>query len=127
VRGKAILYADRVTRSMQAAIDETDRRRQKQVEYNTEHGIVPTTIVRRVMDIMEGARDAANEDRGGRGKGRKVAEPRTDYAALPPERLAALLKKLEQQMYQHARDHEFEEAGRIRDEIRRIKSEALGG
>jgi excinuclease ABC subunit B len=127
VRGKAILYADRVTRSMRAAIDETDRRRQKQVEYNTEHGIVPTTIVRRVMDIMEGAREAANDERGGRGKGRKVAEPKVDYAALPPERLAAQLKKLETQMYQHARDLEFEEAGRIRDEIRRIREQALVG
>jgi excinuclease ABC subunit B len=127
VRGKAILYADRITRSMRAAIDETDRRRQKQVEYNTEHGIVPTTIVRRVMDIMEGAREAANDERGGRGKGRKVAEPKVDYAALPPERLAAQLKKLETQMYQHARDLEFEEAGRIRDEIRRIREQALVG
>jgi excinuclease ABC subunit B len=126
VRGKAILYADRITRSMQAAIDETDRRRQKQVEYNTEHGIVPTTIVRRVMDIMEGAREAANDDKPGRGKGRKVAEPRVDYAAMPPERLASHLKKLEQQMYQHARDLEFEEAGRLRDEIKRVREQALG-
>jgi excinuclease ABC subunit B len=125
VRGKAILYADRITRSMRAAIDETDRRRQKQVEYNTEHGIVPTTIVRRVMDIMEGAREAANEDRPSRGKGRKVAEHRLDYAAMPPDRLAAHLKKLEQQMYQHARDLEFEEAGRLRDEIKRVREQAL--
>jgi excinuclease ABC subunit B len=125
VRGKAILYADRITRSMQAAIDETDRRRQKQVEYNLAHGIVPRTIVKKVTDIMEGAREAANDEKSGRGKGRKVAEARVDYGAMPPERLAAHLKKLEQQMYQHARDLEFEEAGRLRDEIRRVREEAL--
>jgi excinuclease ABC subunit B len=127
VRGKAILYADTITRSMRAAIDETDRRRSKQVEYNTAHGIVPKTIVKKVVDVMEGAREAANDDRPARGKGRKVAEARADYAAMSPDRLAAQLKKLEQQMYQHARDLEFEEAGRLRDEIRRIKTQALVG
>jgi excinuclease ABC subunit B len=127
VRGKAILYADRITRSMQAAIDETDRRRARQVEYNATHGIIPRTIVRRVMDIMEGAREAANDDKPARGKGRgKVAEARTDYSALSPEQLAARLRKLEQQMYKHAQDLEFEEAGKVRDEIRRIKAVALG-
>jgi excinuclease ABC subunit B len=127
VRGKAILYADSITRSMRAAIDETDRRRQKQVEYNTEHGITPQTIIKRVVDIMEGAREsAANDDRPARGKGRKVAEPRVDYRSLSPEQLSAKLKKLEQQMYRHAQDLEFEEAGRLRDEIKRIRTEALG-
>jgi excinuclease ABC subunit B len=127
VRGKAILYADRITRSMQAALDETDRRRAKQVEYNAAHGIVPRTIVRRVMDIMEGAREAANDDKPARGKGRgKVAEARVDYSTLTPEQLTARLRKLEQQMYKHAQDLEFEEAGKVRDEIRRIKAVALG-
>ena len=127
VRGKAILYADSITRSMQAAIDETDRRRQKQVEYNAAHGIVPRTIVKKVVDVMEGARDAANDDRPARGKGRRVAEASADYAGMSPDRLAGHLKKLEQQMYQHARDLEFEQAGRLRDEIRRIKAQALVG
>jgi excinuclease ABC subunit B len=86
---------------------------------------VPRTIVKKVTDIMEGAREAANDEKSGRGKGRKVAEARVDYGAMPPERLAAHLKKLEQQMYQHARDLEFEEAGRLRDEIRRVREEAL--
>ncbi len=126
VRGKAILYADRITGSMRAAMDETDRRRQKQLEYNAAHGIVPTTIVRPVMDIMDGARAAANEERG-RGKGRRVAEPPVDYSGLDPERAAQKIKALEAQMYRHARDLEFEEAARVRDEIHRIREQAFVG
>ena len=127
VRGKAILYADVVTRSMRVALDETARRREKQLEYNAEHGIVPTSIVRQIMDVMEGARsEPAPGDRKGRGRGARVAEPAEDYAALPPERIAARIAALEQQMYQHARDLEFEDAARVRDEIRRLKEAALG-
>ena len=127
VRGKAILYADRMTASMQAAIDETDRRRAKQVEYNLEHGITPTSIVRAVMDVMEGARAEPEEAKGkGRGKGRKVGEPGpADYAALDPAQLAVKLKQLETQMHQHARDLEFEDAARIRDEIHRLRTQGL--
>ena len=122
VRGKAILYADRITRSMQAAIAETDRRRARQVEYNQEHGIVPTTIVRPVTDILEGIRSDGASERGARGSARKVAEAQADYAALRPEQLAAQLKRMEQQMYQHARDLEFEQAARLRDDIARLKA-----
>ena len=125
LRGKAILYADRITQSMQMALDETDRRRAKQVEYNTEHGITPTSVARAIVDIMEGARAEPELEKKGRGKTRKVAEPTEDYAALPPEKLAARLKALEQQMYQHARDLEFEEAGRLRDQIQQIKALSL--
>ncbi len=124
LRGKAILYADTVTRSMQAAIDETDRRRAKQLEYNAEHGIVPRSVSKPVMDVMEGARAEPAEARG-RGKGRKVAEVAEDYANLSPAQLAARIKALEQQMYQHARDLEFEEAGRVRDQLHRLKEKAL--
>jgi excinuclease ABC subunit B len=126
LRGKAILYADRITNSMQTALDETDRRRQKQVEYNAEHGITPKSVARAIVDIMEGARAEPELEKKGRGKGRKVAEPAEDYAALSPDKLAAKLKTLEQQMYQHARDLEFEEAGRLRDQIQKIKTAALG-
>lgn len=126
VRGKAILYADTVTRSMQAAIDETDRRRHKQLEYNAAHGIVPRTIVRPVTDIMEGARAEAGEEKArGRGKARKVAEERVDYARMSPAELSATLRRLEQRMYKHAQDLEFEEAARLRDEIHRIKEQGL--
>ena len=124
VRGKAILYADRITNSMKAAIDETDRRRQRQVEYNLEHGITPTSIQRAVMDVMEGARSEPEEAKG-RGKGRKVAEAGTDYALLDPAQLAARLKQLEARMHKHAQDLEFEEAARVRDEIHRLRTQGL--
>jgi excinuclease ABC subunit B len=125
LRGKAILYADRITPSMKAAIDETDRRRAKQEEYNAEHGIVPRSVARPIVDILEGAREAANEDAPKRGKGRKVAEPAEDYGALSPQQIAARLKTLEARMYQHARDLEFEDAARLRDEIQKLKSVSL--
>ena len=127
VRGKAILYADVVTRSMKAALDETARRREKQLEYNAEHGIVPTSIVRQIMDVMEGARsEQAPGERRGRGKTQRVAEPVEDYAAMPPAKLTAKLAALEQTMYQHARNLEFEEAAQVRDEIRKLKEASLG-
>jgi len=130
VRGKAILYADRMTKSMQAAIDETDRRREKQVEYNAEHGITPISVAKAVVDILEGARGDGMTKRGGRskserGKSARIAEEAAEYAALSPARLATRLKALEQQMYQHARDLEFEAAGEVRDRIRRLKDASL--
>jgi len=127
LRGKAILYADRITRSMQAAIDETDRRRQKQVEYNEAHGIVPKSVARPITDILEGAHEESASRPGGKGKAaRRVAEVEADYAVLDPAQLAARIKALEQQMYQHARDLEFEDAARVRDRIRQLKEASLG-
>ena len=130
LRGTAILYADRMTRSMQAAIEETNRRREKQEEYNAAHGIVPQPVVRPVMDVMEGARAEPGESRGGkagRGKAaRQVAEPAGDYAAMDPTQAARRIQELEQRMYQHARDLEFEDAAQVRDQIRRIREAALG-
>jgi excinuclease ABC subunit B len=130
LRGKAILYADTETRSMKAAIDETDRRRARQVEWNAEHGITPRTIEKKIVDIMEGARadhEAEGGGRRGRGGARKVAEPMIDYSMLDPQKLSAKLRKLEAQMYKHAQDLEFEAAARVRDEIRRIKAQGLLG
>jgi excinuclease ABC subunit B len=129
LRGKAILYADRITDSMRRAMDETDRRRAKQVEYNIEHGITPKSVIKKIADIMEGARAEGEPEVGARGRNanglRKVAEPRIDYSLLSPNQLAAKLKKLETQMYKHAQDLQFEEAARVRDELQRVKAQAL--
>jgi excinuclease ABC subunit B len=131
VRGKAILYADKMTDSMRNAIDETDRRRAKQVEYNIEHGITPKSVIKKITDIMEGARADAEAEkqgrqtRGGKSGTRNVAEPRMDYAALSPDKLAAELKKIEAKMYKHAQNLEFEEAARARDELHRVRGLAL--
>ncbi len=126
VRGRAILYADEVTRSMRAAMDETARRREKQLAYNIEHGITPRTIERRIADVMEGAHAGGGRKRGReRGAARRAAEAQPDYAAMSAAQVAAELKKLEAQMYRHAQDLEFEDAARVRDRIARIKEQAL--
>jgi excinuclease ABC subunit B len=124
VRGKAILYADRMTESMKNAIAETDRRRQIQVEYNLKHGIVPTTIKREVMDVMEGARSAPEPGKPRRGRA-AVAEEAEAY--LDPAKLAARIRQLEAQMFQHARDLEFEQAAQVRDELQRLKALSITG
>jgi excinuclease ABC subunit B len=128
VRGKAILYADNVTRSMQAAMDETARRREKQMAWNLQQGITPTTIVRRIADIMEGARSEAGNRRGGKSSSRgrvAVAEQAADYAGLSAPQAAGMLKKLEAQMYKHAQNLEFEDAARLRDQIHQLREQAL--
>ncbi|MBN8715745.1 MAG: excinuclease ABC subunit UvrB [Xanthomonadales bacterium] len=124
LRGKAILYADTITRSMQAALDETTRRRQRQLEHNAEHGIVPQSVQRAVRDVMEGARAEPGELKG-RGKARRVAEPELEYLRMSPAQQAARLKELEQKMHQHARDLAFEEAARVRDQIRKLREASL--
>jgi excinuclease ABC subunit B len=120
VHGTAILYADRVTGSMQRAMDETARRRERQAIYNTKHGIKPATIVKQVADIMEASYPAPKRARG------KAAEEAARYAAMTPEQLLKRAARLEKQMLKHARDLEFEEAARLRDEIRRIRQDGLG-
>ncbi len=127
VRGKAILYADKITRSMNAAIQETNRRREKQVAHNEEHGIEPQTVQKKIADIMEGARSAAPTPGRGRDKrGARVAESGAKYDAISPEDAAKRIKELENKMYQHASNLEFEEAAAIRDEIEAVRSATLG-
>lgn len=123
INGKAILYADRVTGSMQRAIGETERRRAKQIIYNEKHGITPRTIRKAVADVMEGAYAGGVP---GAKRYAKVAEEVAEYAALSPEMLARKVKKLEKQMYQHAQNLEFEEAARVRDQIRHMQESNLG-
>jgi len=120
--GKAILYADKVTGSMRRAIDETERRRRKQMLFNEEHGITPTTIRKAVADIMEGAR--AGAPMSPRAYAR-VAEIEAEYAAMTPQQMAKRIKALERQMYQYARDLEFEEAARVRDQIHQLQARGL--
>jgi len=123
VRGKAILYADKMTGSMERAIGETERRRAKQKAYNEEHGITPVTIQKAVADIMEGAYASGA---GGAKKFAAIAEEVAEYAGLSPDKLAKEIKKLEKQMHQHAQDLEFEEAAKLRDRIRMIQERNLG-
>jgi excinuclease ABC subunit B len=125
VHGKAILYADKETRSMQRAIEETNRRRGKQIEFNLAHGITPQTIIKRVADVMEGAREEGAKGRSEAPR-RKVAEPRLAYERLSPEEIMKRIRKLEAEMYRHARELEFERAAELRDEIERLRHEGLG-
>jgi excinuclease ABC subunit B len=119
LNGRAILYADRITGSMRRAIDETERRRQRQLEFNEAHGITPTTIVKGIQDIMEGARGT------GRGAARSRKGRRQAGRRVPPEQAAAEIARLEKAMYRHARDLEFEEAARLRDEIEALRQDLL--
>jgi excinuclease ABC subunit B len=124
LRGKAILYADRITGSMQRAIAETDRRRSKQVEFNRVHGIEPRSILKAVQDIMEGARATPRGKRGE--KGRRGRDERVRYERLSPEQILARVRELEKRMYQHARDLEFEQAAKLRDEINELRHQSIG-
>ncbi len=123
VHGKAILYADKITGSMQRAIEETERRRKKQQLYNQQHGITPKTIEKAVQDIMEGA---YSNKAVASYRYNKVAEQQATYQALSPIELVKKLKQLEQKMYQHARNLEFEEAAKVRDEWKKLQEGVLG-
>ena len=130
VNGKAILYGDRITGSMQRAIDETERRRAKQMAHNEEHGITPTGLNKKIADIMEGAAGG-----GGRGRrkaerpGQKAAEEAEDYRVKvgnrSPEDVLKEVAKLEDEMYKAAADLDFETAARLRDQISELKEAAL--
>jgi excinuclease ABC subunit B len=117
VRGKAILYADVRTGSIERALAETDRRRAKQVEFNTAHGITPRSIVKAVADVMEGARAVQDNER---------YDSSGDFDSLSPEQAVKRIKKLEAEMTKLARNLEFEQAARVRDQIQKLRNSALG-
>jgi excinuclease ABC subunit B len=120
LNGKAILYGDKITNSMRRAIDVTDSRREKQMQHNRTHNIIPIGIKRSVMDIMEGARDAP-----GRGKQGRVAESKGKYRGkvLSQDELEKQIVSLEKQMFDHARNLAFEEAAALRDQIEELRQQ----
>jgi len=123
LKGRAILYADRITGSMKRAIDETDRRREKQLAHNKEHGITPKGVVKAIRNSLD---DKQKEARNDRQYIVKVAEEKAKYAALTPKQLAKRLTQMENTMYKHAQNLEFEEAAKVRNEMEHIRSIALG-
>ncbi len=126
INGSAILYADRITKSMKKAIDETERRRKTQHEYNQKHGITPTGLNKKVTDIMEGGVVPGRKV----GKLRKIAEPQEGYTfdikSRTPGELAKEIKRIEDEMYEAARDLQFEKAAQLRDDIAMLKEATLG-
>ena len=125
LHGRAILYADDMTGSMQAAIDETNRRRDKQLAFNKKHGIVPRSVVKAVADVMEGARAAPGAPRSRGGAGRKAAQPAQQPFDGDPKALGKLIADLEARMLEHAKNLEFEDAAAVRDEIRSLRETHL--
>ena len=125
LNGTAILYADRITDSMRRAMDETERRRNKQLEFNVANGITPRSVSKRIKDIIDGIYDAesANAER----MKLKVAEEAARYEAMSEKTLSKEIKRLEKAMQEHARNLEFEDAAAARDALFRLKHLAFGG
>ncbi|QDP01214.1 excinuclease ABC subunit UvrB [Thalassotalea sp. PS06] len=118
LNGRAILYADRITGSMKRAIDETERRRAKQQAYNEENNITPKGLVKRIIDVM-------GVDSGVEGDNKKVAEPKKQTPILSTSEIDAKVAELENEMFEHARNLEFEKAAAVRDEIAKLRDMQL--
>ena len=128
LHGRAILYGDQMTGSMQRAIDETTRRRDKQIAFNKAHGIVPRSVIKGVADVLEGARTAPGAARGsGRRErnGGKLPNKVPQVADQDPKALGKLIASLEEKMYEHAKNLEFENAAAVRDEIQDLRATYL--
>ncbi len=127
IEGKAILYADSITKSMKKAMDETNRRREKQQAYNEKMGIAPQALKRNIKDIME-LGDITKSKRQRNTKQvplSKVAEPSQTYEVMSPQQLEKEISRLEAAMYQHAQDLEFELAAEMRDEIDKLRAQFI--
>lgn len=121
VNGTAILYADRMTDSMKRAIGETERRRAKQIAFNEANGIVPRGVVKRIKDIIDGVYDP------GEVKAELLAaEERAKYEDMSEKQVAKEIKRLEKQMFEHAKNLEFEKAGQVRDQLAKLKRQIFG-
>jgi len=121
LNGKAILYGDVITASMRYAIDETERRRKKQKDYNNEHKITPKGIKKNIVDIMEGAHTSKKI-----GNKKIINKDKLDLETTTPDFIIKKIKILEKEMYKHARDLEFEEAANLRDQIEYLQKNFLG-
>lgn len=129
LNGKAILYADKMTDSMRRSIDETDRRRTKQIAHNERHGIVPQSVNKSIEDIMEGAvvrRNKSSKKKSDVKKGKGDMEV-IDAAALSPKELSKAITRLEEQMYDAAKALDFEKAAAIRDQLHSLQQAAFIG
>ncbi|SVC35763.1 uncharacterized protein METZ01_LOCUS288617, partial [marine metagenome] len=121
INGKAIMYADKITGSMQRAIKETNRRREKQIKFNTDNNIKPKTIIKNIQDIMEGARSKTSK--------RMLKIPKSiqkTFDPKHPEKLSKTIEELEIRMFKAAKNLEFEEAAKLRDEVKLIKEFNFG-
>ncbi|TCV90042.1 excinuclease ABC subunit UvrB [Sulfurirhabdus autotrophica] len=121
LNGTAILYADKITKSMRFAIDETERRRNKQIAHNIEHGITPKGVVKRIKDMIDGVYDIETAQRE-----LKVAQERAGYERLSEKQLTKELKRLEKEMQQCAKNLEFERAAHLRDQLKDLKQLLFG-
>ncbi len=126
LNGTAILYADKITGSMRRAIDETERRRQKQMAFNEAHGIVPRGVQKRIKDIIDGVYTTGYSDSTDAQSMRKAAQTRKHYESMSEKEVATEIRKLEQAMQQHAKNLEFEAAAHARDQLFRLKEQLFG-
>jgi excinuclease ABC subunit B len=122
INGKAILYADTVTHSMRRALEETERRRNKQLSYNMARGITPRGVSKRIKDIIEGVYD--HEDARSQ---LKVAQAEARYAEMDEKALTREVKQLERAMLEAARNLEFERAAQLRDQLKALKERLFMG
>ena len=122
LKGKAILYGDKITESMRRAIDETDRRRARQVAFNALHGITPRSIKKEVRDLIDGVYSDKS-----RGDDLKAAQAAAELEVMSEKDLGKRIKQIERQMLEHARNLEFEKAARVRNQLALLREQAFGG